>query len=117
MNRGRLYERAIHAGFATARASGILQTRAGRSLFATGYFAVKRCFEDSYAQFIRRRADLFRSGDVIDVGANIGYTAALFARALPRDSTVYAFEPELWNFELLTATAKKSASGPRIVPI
>jgi FkbM family methyltransferase len=117
MIRGPLYARFVHSGFAAVRASRILQSSVGRSLFAMGYFAVKRCFEDSYAEFVRKRPDLFQGGDVLDVGANIGYTASLFARALPLGASVYAFEPEPWNFQLLTMTATKVGKRGRIVPV
>lgn len=42
---------------------------------------------------------------VFDVGANIGYTAALFANVASRG--VYAFEPDADNFACLTRTLKR----------
>jgi FkbM family methyltransferase len=47
---------------------------------------------------------LIKSGDVVvDIGANIGYYALLFARQVGPLGTVVAFEPDADNFRLLTA--------------
>lgn len=44
--------------------------------------------------------------NILDVGANVGYTSVFFANAYP-ESRVFAFEPEMSNFELL----KRNTSG------
>ncbi len=67
------------------------------SLFSRSYFAYKRIIEDPFHALTLRAPELFRGGDVLDVGANIGYTAVVFARALDPGRRVHAFEPEARN--------------------
>jgi len=70
-------------------------------VFRKAYFFYKQHLEDPFAALTRHRPDLFRAGHILDVGANIGYTAVLFAKALAPPFRVYAFEPEQKNFERL----------------
>lgn len=50
--------------------------------------------------------------NIVDIGANVGYTSVYFTNAYPQ-SRVFAFEPEEGNFELL----KKNVTGyNNIVP-
>lgn len=117
MSRGRLYEQFIHVAFGMVRASRILETRAGRNLFVASYFQYKRYLEDHYARLVRRRPELFRGGNILDVGANVGYTAVLFAGALSDGGKVYAFEPEPFNVELLTTAIARRGFEGRIIPV
>ena len=50
---------------------------------------------------------------IIDAGANVGYAAAFFANAYP-NAEVFALEPELSNFSLLT---KNTVGRQNITPI
>jgi FkbM family methyltransferase len=43
---------------------------------------------------------------ILDLGANIGYYTLLFARGVQDFGRVYAFEPESFNFRLLTANVR-----------
>lgn len=52
---------------------------------------------------------------VVDAGANLGYYALLFARAVGRSGRIDAFEPEPRNFALLTRTLTAS-DVPQVVP-
>ncbi len=61
-----------------------------------------------YAPALRGRART-----ILDVGANIGASAIYFAAHCP-EATVYAFEPEAENFEMLRRNVR---DWPRIVPI
>lgn len=99
--------------YALAERSGALRWRPLEWLFVRSYFAYKRVFEDSFARLVRQRPELFRGGHVIDAGANVGYTARVFARALEAPYRVYAFEPDAENFRRLTRFAKDD----RIVPL
>ena len=57
------------------------------------------CYERPETDFVM---GYIGEGDtVIDVGANIGYHTLLLARKVGRSGTVYGFEPEAGNFEIL----------------
>ena len=60
---------------------------------------------------------LISGGNVLDIGANIGYTAAVLARAAEPGRKVYAFEPEPFNFEILQQTAAQPEFESKIVPL
>jgi FkbM family methyltransferase len=99
--------------YALAERSGALRMPPVEWLFVQSYFAYKRFAEDVFAGLVRERPELFRGGHVIDVGANVGYTARVFARAIEAPYRVYAFEPDATNFRRLT----RFANDDRIVPI
>lgn len=109
--------RAVTGLYSLSRRSGLLETGFGRKLFTTSYFLYKRYLEDPFAALARIRPELFRGGDILDIGANIGYTASLFAQAADADSTVYAFEPEPFNFRLLQSTVRDRRLQGRVIPI
>ena len=67
--------------------------------------------------WLSRHAELFRGGNILDVGANIGYTARVFSRAVDPESKVYAFKPERFNYALLQRSSRARRAGERIVPI
>ena len=99
--------------YALAERSGALRFPPFEWAFVRSYFAYKRLVEDVFARLVRERPELFRGGHIVDVGANVGYTARLFARALELPYRVYAFEPDATNFRRLTRYAKDD----RIVPL
>ena len=98
--------------YALAERSGALRIPPIEWLFVRSYFAYKRLFEDVFARLVRERPELFRGGHIVDVGANAGYTARVFARAVESPYRVYAFEPDAINFRRLTRFA-----NDRIVPL
>jgi FkbM family methyltransferase len=100
--------------YALAHRTGFLNTRIGDAIFSRAYFAYKR-FEDSHAALIRGHPELFRGGHVIDVGANIGYTAVLFARAIDDGFKVFALEPEEENFARLERNVKRYRVADRVI--
>lgn len=99
--------------YALAERSGALRLAPLEWLFVRSYFAYKRLFEDSFVRLVRERPELFRGGYIIDAGANVGYTARVFARAVESPYRVYAFEPDAINFRRL----KRFAKDDRIVPL
>src|SRR5262249_58667684 len=81
-------------------------------LFVRTYFAYKSR-ADPFAPLTRRRPALFRGGHILDVGANIGYTAAVFARAVSSGFKVFAFEPDRRNCERLARTLRRLGYADR----
>jgi FkbM family methyltransferase len=100
--------------YALAHRTGFLNTRIGDAMFSRAYFAYKR-FEDPHAALIQAHPELFCGGHVIDVGANIGYTAVLFARAIDAGFKVFALEPELENFARLERNLRRYRVTDRVV--
>ncbi len=96
---------------------GILDNVLVREAFVRSYFAYKRVVEDPFAALTRHRPALFAGGHIIDVGANIGYTAAVFARALSAGFRLFAFEPEHRNFDELQRTIGRLRLGDRVEPV
>jgi len=84
-----------------ARLAGLLDLPAFRRVFLFSYFLYKRWYEDPFSSLVKRHPELFIEGDILDVGANIGYTACIFAAARKASAKVYAFEPDQANFATL----------------
>lgn len=101
--------------YSLAKRSGVLGTAGGRRLFKSAYFCYKRYLEDDLEKLLRAFPDLIRTGSVLDIGANIGYTATVLARAAGPRSKIYAFEPEPSNFSLLQQTAQEPEFAGKIV--
>jgi FkbM family methyltransferase len=117
MNLAGLQLKLVSGSYFLVKRSGLLDRRWGRRLFLRSYFLYKRHLEDSFYHLIRRHPKLFLGGHVIDVGANVGYTAALFARAVDSEFRVYAFEPEAFNFALFSEMLDSFPLRDRVVPV
>ena len=104
------------AVYATAPRSGFLNTRPGSNLFIEAYFQYKKRLEDPFEGFLERYPQLLRGGHALDVGANIGYCASLFSRALDPGFRVYAFEPEPFNVSLLERVIRTRCQG-EVIPV
>jgi FkbM family methyltransferase len=107
----------VTGSYSCVKSFRLLDTQVGRRFFVRSYFLYKRYLEDFSFHLVRRRPELFRGGHVIDVGANIGYTATVFAKALDPGFRVYAFEPEDVNFEMFSEMLRLSPVEERIVPV
>lgn len=94
---------------------GLFETTLLRSLFVHSYFFYKRHFEDPFYQLTLRQPELFRRGHLLDIGANIGYTAIVFAGALKVEHKVFAFEPEQLNFNRLEENLSRFGVTDRVV--
>ncbi len=105
------------SAYSLVRRSGFLQTSVGRSLFKSAYFLYKRYIEDDLEGLIRALPRLVSGGDILDIGANIGYTAAVLARAAQPDYKVYAFEPEPFNFGILQQAALQPEYAGKVIPM
>jgi FkbM family methyltransferase len=100
--------------YAFANRRGYFKKPWVQTLFTTFYFGYKRFFENGFSALIRNHPEIFANGNVVDVGANIGYTAVLFARAVTPPFKVLAFEPERRNFQMLNETLKKRGVQDRV---
>jgi FkbM family methyltransferase len=107
----------LSKAYALARRAGLLEKPWFRRAYARAYFSYKRRFEDPFHGLVRQRPDLFRGGHILDAGAQIGYTASLFAEALSPGFKVYAFEPEPENFSFLLETIASRRAQGAIIPI
>jgi len=96
---------------------GLLSSRPGQRLFNRAYFAYKRQLEDPFHALTQRHPEFFTGGHAIDVGANIGYTACVFAKAIERPFKVWAFEPEAQNFSRLEATVAEQHLKSQVTAI
>jgi FkbM family methyltransferase len=105
------------SAYSLVKRSGFLQTSLGRRLFKSAYYLYKRYVEDDLRDLLRSHPGIVGAGNVLDIGANIGYTATVFARATQADRKVYAFEPEPFNFKLLQQTALQTQFAGKIVPM
>jgi FkbM family methyltransferase len=106
----------LFAAYSLVRRSGFLRTPLGCRLFKSAYFLYKRYIEDDLHDLVRSHPGLVGDGNILDVGANLGYTAAVLAQAARIDRKVYAFEPEPFNFSILQQTALEHRFKGRIVP-
>lgn len=77
-------------------------------IYSKSYFLYKKYLEDPHSKLLKKYPDFIGSGQVLDVGANIGYTTLLFAEFLSTGCKVYAFEPEKVNYDLLNYNITKS---------
>lgn len=107
------------------RRTGLLSIPPVRRAHELAYSRYKRYIEDPFYNLTRLHPELFRGGHVIDAGANIGYTAGVFAGAIDPGYRVWAFEPSSENFDLLRRSidnrrlhgviiARRAAVGDRV---
>ena len=106
----------LTGAYSLAHTAGLFRVAWFRRVFAFSYFAYKR-YEDSLTELLHRRPEIVGRGDVLDVGANIGYTSVLLSQFLGDGAKVYAFEPDFLNFKILREVIQRRQLLERIVPI
>jgi FkbM family methyltransferase len=94
-----------------ARGAKLFEIPLFKRLFLFSYFLYKRWYEDPFWALAKRSPELFTNGDILDIGANIGYTACVFARALKPPGKVYAFEPDTASFATLGEVIRRKNFG------
>ena len=103
--------------YGLARKTGLLKMSWTRRGFVACAFLYKRFYEDPFWGLVRRNPSLFSGGDVLDLGANIGYTACVFESVIQADSRVYAFEPDPWTYDILNEVVRRRDLARRIEPL
>src|SRR5271170_2271572 len=97
-----------------ARSTGILDLPLFRRVFLGSYFLYKRWYEDPFWALAKRSPELFAGGDVLDIGANIGYTAWVFSKVMDSSSKAYAFEPDGASFATLGEIIQRKKIGDKV---
>lgn len=93
--------------YSLARSTRVLEVPVFKRGFLFSYFLYKRWYEDPFWALTKRSPELFFGGDILDIGANIGYTACVFAGAREAPGRIYAFEPDLASFATLRETVRR----------
>src|SRR5580692_4873447 len=94
-----------------AHSAGLLDLPLFKRVFLFSYFLYKRWYEDPFWTLAKRSPELFTGGDILDIGANIGYTACVFAAAMQGPGKVYAFEPDEASFATLDEIIRRKRLG------
>lgn len=94
--------------YGVARRIGLSEISWFRRVFLFSYFLYKRWYEDPFFALVNRHPELVQDGDILDVGANIGYTASVFAAAIQPPAKVYAFEPDQASFSTLREVIRRN---------
>lgn len=97
--------------------TGLLDLIFMRSLYISSYFTYKKYLEDPYARLVKYHGHLFRGGNILDIGANIGYTTFVFSKILEEPFKIFAFEPEERNIEILKQASQKYEFSANMVSI
>ncbi|MEA5511671.1 FkbM family methyltransferase [Crocosphaera sp. UHCC 0190] len=97
--------------------TGLLETPWFNKIFISCYFLYKKYFEDPFFGLTQKYPNIFQGGNILDIGANIGYTATIFSQAMTPGFRVYAFEPDQTNFLSLREIIKANKSIEKIIPI
>ena len=106
--KGSLGERVATRCYAIVKRTRLLENTLSRRALLVVYCLYKRYGSDPYQKLVQTRPRLFSGGHILDIGANIGYTASVFAEALTGNSRVFAFEPEPRSFSTLSHLADRS---------
>jgi FkbM family methyltransferase len=88
-----------------------------RAAYREFYFSYKNLVEDPFSGLVATRPDLLRGGNVVDVGAHIGYTTSLFLRATSPGFRLFAVEPDAANLRELYRTVRRLDTGHRVVVV
>ncbi len=97
---------AIGAVITSAVTSGWLRhSKTAQDIYNRLYFMGKRVLDLGADRFFKRT--IHPGMTVIDIGSNIGYYAVLFSKLVGPEGRVYAFEPDPFNFEILSANVRR----------
>lgn len=103
--------------YSLGRSTGILNNSWAKRAFVSSYFLYKKFWEDPFWGLVHREPALFQKGNILDIGANVGYTSCLFAQALRPDFKVYSFEPDRDNYQMLSEVIHREKLSERVIPM
>ncbi|ACB49873.1 hypothetical protein cce_0522 [Crocosphaera subtropica ATCC 51142] len=103
--------------YALFKKTGLLETAWFKKIFYWAYFFYKKHIEDPFFGLTQQYPELFIGGHILDVGANIGYTATLFSQVITPGFQVYAFEPEIKNIDSLREILNIYHLIGKVIPI
>ncbi|NEP83890.1 MAG: FkbM family methyltransferase, partial [Okeania sp. SIO3B3] len=103
--------------YSSVNKTGLLKNLWFKKIFWFCYFLYKKYLEDPFWGLTQQYPDIFKGGNILDIGANIGYTATIFSKAITPGFTVYAFEPDEKNFLSLQEIITVEKSIDKIIPI
>lgn len=86
-------------------------------LLISFYFLYKRYLEDPFYLLTKQYPQFFQNGNILDVGANVGYTSKVFVDSISPRFKVFAFEPEDDNFQKLKTFFLRSHLLDLVEPI
>ncbi len=109
--------RIFTGAYSLANSAGLLNNSLAKRAFSTSYFLYKKLWEDPFWSLIQREPALFQKGNILDIGANIGYTSCLFADAMRPGCKVYSFEPDEANFQMLSEIIRRKKLSDRVMPV
>lgn len=95
-----------------ALGTGLLSTRYGAAVFEAAYWWYKLRIEARDTDLLR--AYVGDGGNVIDVGANIGFFTLKFASWVGASGRVFAIEPEPNNFARLSERVRREGYSSRV---
>jgi len=107
----------LTGAYSMVRKTGLLEVPIIRRGFVASSFAYKKYYEDPFWGLAKRDPGLFRSGDVLDIGANIGYTAWVFSEVASADAKVYAFEPDAATYAMLEDLIRTKRLERTVAPL
>ena len=114
--RNKFVTNAVIGAYNLVQKSGVLELGPVQRAFLSASFFYKRHYEDPFWALAQRNPELFRSGDILDIGANIGYTAYVFAHVLPPPRKIFAFEPDQKSFAMLGDVLRRKRLLDRVEP-
>lgn len=117
MNISQKLTQTLTSTYALVERTGITEYQWFQSLFVRGYYNYKKYLEDPFYNLTKKYPKLFADGNIIDVGANIGYTTVVFSNALEKSYKVFAFEPHpviFNNMALMVSKYTNSANVTRV---
>jgi FkbM family methyltransferase len=112
-----LFQKLLLGIYSLVKKTGLLDNPWFKKLFWFSYFLYKQYFEDPFFGLTKQYPHLFKGGNILDIGANIGYTSTVFAKAITPGFKIYAFEPDATNFISFRELIKLLKMSGKILPI